>query len=663
MDYRRMPIEAESPEQLGYARIRSNLAESSVADTPLRDLAVELDDLVLTYGDHVGRPGLRAAIAAPAPRLGADDVLVTPGAAAALFIVHTTLLGPGDELVVVRPNYATNLETPRAIGAAVRHVDLDYADQWAVDPDRIAALMTPKTVLVSLTTPHNPTGQVMTEADLREVVRLVEAHPRARLLVDETYREMTFDGPLPLAASLSERVIGVSSLSKADGLPGIRIGWLITTDADLQGRFLAAKEQILITNSVVDEAIAEVALARRPVRLPIIMAGIATALQTVRGWFADQDLFEWVEPRGGVVGFPRFGPGIQVDVDAFYRILLDRHGTLVGPGHWFDQPRRHFRLGYGWPTAVELEHGLAALLASAVEAWDGPRVRSDRRPGAAIGNALLEMDRQIFRDVPRVEEMVKTGSETVGLSGDGGLACGSRRASRRRTPIPTISRRPSPRPTPGRPGPDRSGDGPGRVLHRGRDGQLIDGDVDVERDLLADEPAAGLERDVPVETPRLAVDLGAEMEPGMTAAAHPGDDPVEFGVERHRPGDVPDRHVRGDPVVVTARLDLRDAGDDPRIRLGVEEVRGTEVLVAGVEAGRQAGRRDPDLAAGGGRVGLIEPELAFDLVELAADRGHHHVLRGEGDVGVRRIDPPGGRVVHGVCVPSVLRPAVRPTPG
>ena len=160
----------------------------------MRDLAVELDDLVLTYGDHVGRPGLRAAIAAPAPRLGADDVLVTPGAAAALFIVHTTLLGPGDELVVVRPNYATNLETPRAIGAAVRHVDLDYADQWAVDPDRIAALMTPKTVLVSLTTPHNPTGQVMTEADLREVVRLVEAHPRARLLVDETYREMTFDG-------------------------------------------------------------------------------------------------------------------------------------------------------------------------------------------------------------------------------------------------------------------------------------------------------------------------------------------------------------------------------------------------------------------------------------------------------------------------------------
>ena len=99
-----MPIEAELPEQLGYARILVEPRRELGADTPLRDLAVELDDLVLTYGDHVGRPGLRAAIAAPAPRLGADDVLVTPGAAAALFIVHTTLLGPGDELVVVRPN-------------------------------------------------------------------------------------------------------------------------------------------------------------------------------------------------------------------------------------------------------------------------------------------------------------------------------------------------------------------------------------------------------------------------------------------------------------------------------------------------------------------------------------------------------------------------------
>ncbi len=103
MDYRRMPIEIESPEQLGYERIRCNLAESSVADMALRDLDVALDDLVLMYGDHVGHPGLRALVAGDGAGLTPDDVLLTPGAAAALFIVATTLLRPGDHVVVARP--------------------------------------------------------------------------------------------------------------------------------------------------------------------------------------------------------------------------------------------------------------------------------------------------------------------------------------------------------------------------------------------------------------------------------------------------------------------------------------------------------------------------------------------------------------------------------
>ena len=292
-------------------------------------------------------------------------MLVTPGAAAALFIISTTLLRPGDHIIVARPNYATNLETPRAIGADISYLDLRHEDGWVVDPDRIAALLTPNTKLVSLTNPHNPTGQVMPEATVRAIVELVEAHPVARLLIDETYREMTFGGPQPVTAALSERAISVSSLSKADGLPGIRIGWLATRDWPLMERFIAAKEQILITNSVVDEAIAEVAMARRPERLPTILAGIHAALGITRDWMAAQDTFEWVEPAGGVVGFPRFRQGLDIDTDEFYRILQDDYGTVVGPGHWFDQPRRHFRLGFGWPTPAELTQGLAALSAAA----------------------------------------------------------------------------------------------------------------------------------------------------------------------------------------------------------------------------------------------------------------------------------------------------------
>ncbi len=160
----------------------------------------------------------------------------------------------------------------------------------------------------------------------------------------------------------------MSSLSKTYGLPGIRIGWLITRDEELRERFLSAKEQIFITNSVLDEAIALEALRRRPGWLPEIRARIDAALTTTRAWIASETSFEWIEPKGGVVGFPRIRADVEVDVDRFYEVLLEEYGTVVGPGHWFEQSRRHFRLGYGWPQPAELEAGLAGLSQAVREA-------------------------------------------------------------------------------------------------------------------------------------------------------------------------------------------------------------------------------------------------------------------------------------------------------
>ncbi|MEO7663859.1 MAG: aminotransferase class I/II-fold pyridoxal phosphate-dependent enzyme, partial [Candidatus Limnocylindrales bacterium] len=161
MRYRRMPIEVDSPEQLGYDRIRFNLAESSVRDLVLGDLDPDLPArlarLVLAYGDHLGLPDLRARIGA-LWNVAANDILVTPGASAALFLVNSALLGPGDHAVIARPNYATNVETPRAIGADITFVDTTWDNGWQVDPAAVAASMTDQTVLVSVTSPGNPTG-------------------------------------------------------------------------------------------------------------------------------------------------------------------------------------------------------------------------------------------------------------------------------------------------------------------------------------------------------------------------------------------------------------------------------------------------------------------------------------------------------------------------
>lgn len=364
-----MPIEVESPEQLGYDTITNNLSESSVADRRLRDLglSLDLDDLLLCYGDHLGDPVLREAVAAGGG-LTPDDVLVTAGAAAALFCTATALLEPGDHAVVVRTNYATNLETPRAIGADLDVVDLSFDDGWRLDIERVRALVRPgHTKLISVTQPHNPTGTMFDLATLQALVTLAESSG-AVLLVDETYRDLTHGEALPLAASLSSRAISISSLSKAYGLPGLRIGWAINRDPALSELLLAAKEQMLICGATIDEHIAGEVLSRRAEVLPPILADVRVRLGVVRTWLAGQSTFEWVEPTGGVVGLVRARPDVPLDAARFHHGLLAEHGTYVGPGHWFEVDDRHFRLGFGWPTPAELDAGLAALTAAAEDA-------------------------------------------------------------------------------------------------------------------------------------------------------------------------------------------------------------------------------------------------------------------------------------------------------
>lgn len=357
MNYRRMPIEIESPEQLGYSSIAFNLAESSVTDMLWDDLAPDLSGLVLQYGDHLGNPKLRALLAQDANLLP-EQVILTVGAASALFMLHTVLLRAGDECIVTFPNYGTNLETPLAIGCAMKYLELRFESGWRLDLAQLEALITPRTKLISLTTPHNPTGTVLSQAELERVIELATG-VGAHVLVDETYREMSFLPSLPVAASLAPHVISVSSVSKTYGLPGIRLGWVMTQDQALLEQLLAAKEQIFIGGSVLDEEVAFQALARRSLLLPPIKAHIATNFAAVQDFMRSQTKLEWVEPSGGVVCLPR----LKVDVPHFYQ-ALQAHGTYVGRGGWFGLPDRYFRLGYGWTSLETLRGGLAAIEAA-----------------------------------------------------------------------------------------------------------------------------------------------------------------------------------------------------------------------------------------------------------------------------------------------------------
>lgn len=425
-----MPIEVESPEQMGYDTIRNNLSESSYTDAVLRELLTgdavspgsgfrgnagdqaegsgmnilaDLGNLILCYGSHEGHPGLRELIAkgsrgsidAPAggpaggtnpsnisgtnPSISGTNpgsnsgvitphhVLLTMGAAGALFIIATSLLEKGDELVVVHPNYATNLETPRAIGAIVRTIELHFEEGFRLDIDKVRAAITPKTKYISVTHPHNPTGTCLNDTELRALARIAEEE-HLYVLVDETYRDMVFGPQLPLAAEYSPRLISISSLSKTYGLPGLRTGWIVCRDARLYETFLAAKEQIHICGPVLDEELAYRCLLDRDKHFPRIRSDIKDKFNTVKTWMDGQEDWEWIEPRAGCVGFPRMRQPESIDIDKFYELLLKKYGTYVGPGHWFEMPRHYIRLGFGWPAKAQLEEGLAALTRAVSEA-------------------------------------------------------------------------------------------------------------------------------------------------------------------------------------------------------------------------------------------------------------------------------------------------------
>lgn len=356
MLYKRMPIEKESPEEKGYDTILHNLAESSVSDLRFGELGLQLDDLKLEYIPHRGHNGLRQMIGEEAG-LQKDQVLLTNGAAGALFIINTVLLTPNRHIIVVRPNYATNIEVPVAIGCAISYIDLQLETGWRIPVDDIEAVITPATRLISITSPHNPTGMTMTLAELQGVIALAEKW-NICLLVDETYRDTCFKTPYPVVASMSKKVISVSSLSKAYGLPGLRMGWLITQDEVLMEHFLAAKEMMHISNPAIDEEVAYQFYCRKAAFATVINEKAMQNYQLLAAWLQQETSLEYVLPQGGVVCFPRFKHPETIDIPRFYETLLQQYKTMVGPGHWFAMPDAYMRIGFGWPGKQTFEQGL-----------------------------------------------------------------------------------------------------------------------------------------------------------------------------------------------------------------------------------------------------------------------------------------------------------------
>ena len=345
---------------------RYDLAESVGPDLQLAELLRELPagwaDFGLGYGTAAGSAPLRQAIAA-AHGVSADDVVVTVGGMHALFLLAFSLCDRGDEAVVASPLFPLARNALAAVGAEIRTLPFSFDAGYQPDLDALRRLLSPRTRLVSLASPQNPSGVAIPPGTLRDIVAVMRAQsPQAWLLVDETYREAAYgdDTIAPSGLEAGDRVISVASLSKCHGAPGLRIGWAIVRDAALRAQLVTAKFNTVISCSPVDEALALHVLARREQilgeRRVHLQANLALTADWVRRHAA---CIDWVRPDAGGLCCVRLKPAGFDDaaVDAFYA-GLKQQGVRVAPGPWFGEQARVFRLGFGLLPAAELSQAL-----------------------------------------------------------------------------------------------------------------------------------------------------------------------------------------------------------------------------------------------------------------------------------------------------------------
>jgi aspartate/methionine/tyrosine aminotransferase len=321
------------------------------------DAEERLKRLRLGYTEVPGSPELREAIAARHELIGPEDVLGLAAAEEGIFIAYHALLRPGDHVVVEAPCYGSAIELARSTGAEVSLWQRRHEEGWAYDLEDLERLLERNTKLIYVNSPHNPTGTQMPRATFE---RLLEIASERSIVIfsDEVYRGLEHDSSdrLPAACDLHPGAISLNTVSKAYGLPGLRTGWLACRDHELLARIRALKLYTTICSSAPSELLVALAvrhgerLVERSRRLVLANLPLLDAFLESR-----EELFEWVRPTAGPIGFPRVSG--DFDVERWCESIAREASVLLLPGAVYEQPR-HVRFGFG---RVNLPQALARL--------------------------------------------------------------------------------------------------------------------------------------------------------------------------------------------------------------------------------------------------------------------------------------------------------------
>jgi aspartate/methionine/tyrosine aminotransferase len=301
---------------------------------------------------EAGDPVLRRLIG-DRYRVPVERVFATAGTSLANFLVHLAL-ARGGHVVAETPAYEALHRLPGAVGGTVSTFRRDESRGWRIDPASLDAALRPGTRLISVTDLHNPSGARLHADDLALLLDRAGRHD-ARVLVDEVYLEMALE-PARTAALRHPRVVVTNSLTKAHGLGGLRIGWILASPEDVV-RIAEWNDLVCPAHPTPSIEIAKAYLPRADAFLARTRAEAAARLEQADAWVRSRRDVSWVKPAGGITGLLRLPRGL--DGDSFARTARARHGVVVIPGSFFQSPG-HVRVSYGLPRE-DLARALEAL--------------------------------------------------------------------------------------------------------------------------------------------------------------------------------------------------------------------------------------------------------------------------------------------------------------
>jgi len=353
------PFDLEYTQSIWEQKVDINLTESGVHPVRLDELLGQDGELVaklleteLNYPHVNGNPELRDRIAGLYDGADAANVIVTVGAAEANNIIMQTLMRPGDELLTQMPTYKQVWGLARNAGHPVRTFRLDPDRGWALDVDELEQGLSPQTRIIAIVNPNNPTGYIMTDAEMDAVVAAAD-RVGAWILADEVYRgaERLREDETPSFFGRYDRVLSLGSMSKAYGLPGLRVGWIVGPAATVDDLW-RRHEYTTITASMLSNVLAAHALSPdvRPRLMRRTREYIRNGFPVLEEWMNGQaGLFSYTPPQASAVSFVRYH--LDINSTELMEKLCREASVFVGAGDSFGMDH-HLRIAFGQEREV-----------------------------------------------------------------------------------------------------------------------------------------------------------------------------------------------------------------------------------------------------------------------------------------------------------------------